>query len=139
MSQTGMRLTVHIGEEVIGPDPPDLADASCGAIATFRGVVRGGEGARRVTAIDYECYREMAERAIANVLEEEAARYGLRAAHVVHRVGNVRAGEASVLVAVACAHRGEAFDAVRAIIDAIKARAPIWKKEHYADGTSRWL
>jgi molybdopterin synthase catalytic subunit len=73
------------------------------------------------------------------VLYDAAARYELRGARVVHRTGIVRAGESSVLVAVAAAHRAPAFDALRDIVEALKRRAPIWKKEHYAGGEARWL
>jgi molybdopterin synthase catalytic subunit len=117
----------------------DIADDGSGAVAVFRGVVRADNRGREVEAIEYECYRAMAEREVLAVLYDAAARYELRGARVVHRTGIVRAGESSVLVAVAAAHRAPAFDALRDIVEALKRRAPIWKKEHYAGGDARWL
>ena len=133
------RCTVRITDEPIGGEPSGMADAHCGALATFRGIVRARADGREVAAIDYECYREMAEKEMLSVANEAAARFELRSVFVAHRTGRVRAGETSVLVAVAAAHRGQAFDALRSIVDALKERAPIWKKEIYPDGTSRWL
>jgi len=133
------RLTVTISQETIGSEPSGMAGARCGAVVTFRGVVRAQAGGREVVAIDYECYREMAEKEMRSVVSEAAARYGLESVYVAHRTGTVRAGETSVLVAVTSAHRSQAFDAIRAIVDALKQRVPIWKQERYADGSSRRL
>lgn len=134
------RFLVDIVETPIGDDlAAHIADDGCGAVAVFRGVVRAQNGGREVEAIEYECYRAMAEREMLAVLHEVAARYGLHAARVVHRTGRVAVGESSVLVAVAAAHRAAAFDALREIVEALKRRAPIWKKEHYAGGEARWL
>ena len=134
------RLIVRISERPIDSDAgAGLADTRSGAVATFRGVVRAHGGGHEVVAIEYDCYREMAEKEMIAVLNDTAARYGLHSALIIHRSGTVPAGETSVLVAVAAAHRGPAFDAVRVIVDLLKERAPIWKKEHYRDGTSRWL
>jgi len=133
------RFRVLITGERLPAGAPDLADGRCGAVATFRGVVRARTGSREVVAIDYECYSEMTAREVLRVLREAAARYPLRAAYVAHRTGRVPAGESSVIVVVAAAHRGHAFDALRDIVEALKEQVPVWKKEIYADGTSRWL
>jgi molybdopterin synthase catalytic subunit len=103
-----------------------------GAIVTFQGTTR------EVERLHYEAYREMAEERIATIVRDAIARHGLEAAAAEHRVGAVPLGEASVIVAVAAAHRGEAFAGAREIIDRIKAEAPIWKKE-VEEGAERWV
>jgi molybdopterin synthase catalytic subunit len=103
-----------------------------GAVVTFEGTVRD------VDFLDYETYREMAEERMAAIVSECIERYGLEAAVAEHRVGLVALGEPGVVVAVAAAHREEAFAGARAIIGAIKAQAPIWKRE--LDGAqARWV
>jgi molybdopterin synthase catalytic subunit len=107
-----------------------------GAIVSFQGTTR------EVTRLDYEAYREMAERKIAEILLECVERHGLAAAAAEHRVGPVPLGESSVIVSVSAAHREEAFSGARDAIDRIKAEAPIWKREveATADGESgRWV
>ena len=105
---------------------------AAGAIVTFQGTTRD------VERLEYEAYREMAEQRMASIVTEAVERHGLEAAAAEHRVGSVPLGEASVIVAVAAAHREEAFAAAREIIDRIKAEAPIWKKEVQAGG-ERWV
>jgi len=100
-----------------------VRDPRAGAVLLFEGTTRD------VEALDYEAYAEMAEPRLAAIAEEEAARHGLCAAAVEHRTGRVALGEASVIVAVSAPHRGEAFAGGRAIIDRLKAEAPIWKRE----------
>ena len=140
MEHASGKLIVRIEEGVIAEDAAShLADARSGAVASFRGVVRAHDGGRDVAAIEYECYREMAEKEMTGVLQDAMSRHDLHAALIIHRNGKVPAGETSVLVAVAAAHRRPAFDAVREIVDALKTRVPIWKKEHYRDGSSDWL
>jgi molybdenum cofactor biosynthesis protein MoaC/molybdopterin converting factor subunit 1 len=107
-----------------------------GAIVVFAGTTR------EVERLDYEAYSEMAEERIGTILYDCVARHGLEAAAAEHRVGSVRLGEPSVLVAVAAAHRGEAFAAAREAIDRIKAEAPIWKREVEGSGEgerTRWV
>ena len=89
--------------------------------------------------LDYEAYREMAERRIAEILAACVARHGLEAAAAEHRIGAVPLGEARLIVAAAAAHRAEAFAGARDAIDRIKAEAPIWKRELGGDGVSRWV
>ena len=103
-----------------------------GAIVTFQGVTR------EVDRLEYEAYAEMAEERIAAILAECRERHGLEAAAAEHRTGSVPLGEPSVVVAVAAAHRGEAFAGAREAIDRIKAEAPIWKQE-IEGGESRWV
>ena len=103
-----------------------------GAIVTFEGTVRD------VEFLDYESYREMAEEMMAAIVGDCIERHGLEAAAVEHRVGRVALGEPGVVVAVAAAHRAEAFAGAREMIDRIKARAPIWKQE-LDGGDARWV
>jgi MoaE-MoaD fusion protein len=103
-----------------------------GAVVTFEGTVRD------VDFLDYEAYREMAEEQIAKILSAAIERHGLEAAAAEHRVGQVALGEPGVVVAVAAAHRAEAFAAAREVIDEIKARAPIWKRE-LDRGQAHWV
>ena len=105
---------------------------SAGAIVTFEGTVRD------VEFLHYEAYREMAEQAMAAIAAECIERHGLHAAAAEHRIGRVALGEPGVVVAVAAAHREEAFAGARELIDRIKAQAPIWKQE-IDDGVARWV
>ena len=105
---------------------------SAGAIVTFQGTTRD------VDHLEYEAYREMAEERIAAIVAEAVERHGLEAAAAEHRTGTVERSAPSVIVAVAAAHRGEAFAAAREIIDRIKSEAPIWKKEVEGE-QERWV
>jgi molybdopterin synthase catalytic subunit len=119
-------------------DPLDLAGAAgavrdprAGAVVLFEGVTRD------VPELRYEAYAEMAEEHMRRIGEEEAARHGLCAVAIEHRVGAVPLSEPSVVIAASAPHRGEAFAGGRALIDRIKAEAPIWKQEVTADGIRR--
>jgi molybdopterin synthase catalytic subunit/molybdopterin converting factor small subunit len=109
-----------------------VRDPRAGAVVTFQGVTR------EVDHLDYEAYAEMAVEAVRRIAEAAVERHGLCAAAVEHRVGTVPLSEPSVIVAVSAPHRGEAFAGGREIIDALKARAPIWKKE-VEGGEGRWV
>jgi molybdopterin synthase catalytic subunit/molybdopterin converting factor small subunit len=100
-----------------------VRDPRAGALVTFSGVTRD------VPALDYEAYREMAERQLAAIVRSALERHGLCAAAAEHRIGTVALSEASVIVAASAPHRAEAFAGAREIIDEIKAHAPIWKRE----------
>lgn len=101
----------------------------------FLGTVRDhSDGKEGVTHLEYEVYEEMVEQKIGSVVEEAVAKWPVLAAAVEHRSGVVLLGEASVAVAVAAAHRADAFDAAEFIIDELKKSAPIWKKEHWPGG-----
>jgi MoaE-MoaD fusion protein len=106
-----------------------VRDPRAGAVVLFEGVTR------EVAELDYEAYVEMAEPKLAAIAAEEAGRHGLCAVAVEHRTGTVPRGEPSVIVAASAPHRGEAFAGARALIDRVKAEAPIWKVE--VDGTDR--
>lgn len=111
-----------------------LQSARAGAIVTFAGRVRDHARGHSVIKLEYEAYAEMAERVFAQIASEARAQFGVEDIAVHHRSGTLAVGEVSVVVAVAAAHRGQALDACRYVIDNLKQRAPIWKKEHGPDG-----
>lgn len=119
-------------------DPQAAVDAvmtdSDGAYVLFVGVVRDHSRGRQVTGLQYEVYAPLAKKQLARLVEDVARRWNLRCS-LLHRYGYVAVGEASVVVCVAGAHRGDAFDACRWVIDTLKADVPIWKKEFATDGT----
>ena len=109
-----------------------------GALCLFVGVVRNENRGRPVVRLEYEAYEEMALPLMRQIAAEARKRHPVTLVRLVHRLGPLAIGEASVAVAVASPHRGEAFAACRYAIDTLKAEVPIWKKEFYADG-SEWL
>ncbi len=109
-----------------------------GAVVTFVGVVRNQNRGKRVLHLEYEAYPEMAIDKMREIGEEIAGRWGLRHVAIVHRVGRLEIGDASVVIAVAAPHRDVAFEACRYAIDRLKETVPVWKKEIYADGEV-WL
>ena len=115
------------------------AREDCGAIAQFQGTTRDHHAGRRVTSLAYEAYERMAQDALDRIEREACGRFGIASCGVVVRLGVVPPGEASVVITVASAHRGPAFDACRWAIDTLKATAPIWKKERYEDGDEAWV
>ena len=111
----------------------------CGAVVVFSGTARDRAAGRKgVDQLEYEAYEEMTLPLMKEIVAEAKRRFPITEVRLVHRVGRLEIGEASVAVAVASPHRAEAFDACRFAIDTLKAKVPIWKKEHYADGTT-WL
>ena len=109
-----------------------------GAVAVFSGVVRAVHAGRRVKGIEYDCFLPLAEKELARILSQAQKKWPARV-EAVHRIGSLRVGEASVIVAAGSMHRREAFEACRWVIDEIKTRLPIWKKEKYVKGNGRWL
>ncbi len=135
----------RLGPFRVSSDPVDfaalsaaVADPAAGAIVSFAGVVRNRSRGKAVSHLDYEAYGAMAERVMAQIAEEMAARWGLCAIAMTHRVGRLAVGEASIGVAVSAPHRGEAFAACAYAMDRIKEILPVWKKEHAEDG-SYWV
>lgn len=110
-----------------------------GAALLFVGVVRDHNDGREVGHLEYSAFREMAERVLRQIAAEAAERWDTGAIAVVHRVGRLELGEASVAIAVASPHRDAAYQTSRYIIEQLKRRAPIWKKEGYLEGESEWL
>jgi molybdopterin converting factor subunit 1 len=111
---------------------------SCGAVLTFIGEVRDFARGESVTALDYEAYAAAAEHQMAVIADEIEQQFGVDRVAIVHRTGLLQPGEASVVISVASPHRAEAFDAARHAIERLKVLVPIWKKEHYASG-STWI
>ena len=110
-----------------------------GAALLFVGTVRETNDGRAVTGIDYSAYVPMAERELAAIVAESAGRFGTTDIVVEHRVGTLGLGEASVVIAAAHPHRAPAFEACRFVIEELKRRLPVWKREHYADGAREWI
>ena len=111
-----------------------LKSRSTGGIVSFLGVVRGESKGKPVEHIEIEVYEEMAERQLDAIRREAVDRFGVEEVAVVHRYGGLKASENILLIVVASAHRAEAFDACRYVIDEIKRRVPIWKKEVTPEG-----
>ncbi|MEM0287387.1 MAG: molybdenum cofactor biosynthesis protein MoaE [Nitrososphaerota archaeon] len=116
-----------------------VTDKSAGGIVLFVGTVRNTSEAGEVKGIFYEAYKEMAEKRIEQIEEEAKKNWPIKKIAVLHRVGKLKLSEISVAVAVSSAHRKEAFEACRFIIDRIKQDAPIWKKELLKTGTEKWV
>ncbi len=110
-----------------------------GAIVLFSGEVRNHHQGKSVSRLEYEAYGPMAEKMIKDILEDAKARFELHFADACHRVGPVDIKESAVVVVTSSSHRDEAYAANRHIIDRIKFEVPIWKKEHFADGTFIWV
>lgn len=116
-----------------------LVDVQAGACVTFEGWVRNRNEGQAVHSLEYEAYPELAEKEASRILGEARVKFDLLNGVAVHRVGHLQLGEMAVWVGVTAEHRDAAFAACRYIIDEIKARVPIWKKEHYVAGTSQWI
>ena len=115
-----------------------VVDDRAGAIATFLGTVRAESRGRDVIALEYEAYEDMAEEVIAEIADEVQERYDLCKVAVMHRTGRVEVGETSVAIAVSAPHRQDALAACADMIEALKARVPLWKKELY-EGGEEWI
>src|SRR5258705_1742264 len=129
-------MRVEITDEVI-PAAEIVAAIKAGtdgAVCVFDGIVRDNTRGRKTLHLDYEAYREMALEQMRALAGEAVVKFGVRDVTLVHRLGRLGVGETSVLVVVASAHRGAAFDACRWLIDTLKKTVPIWKKEQFVDG-----
>jgi Molybdopterin converting factor, large subunit len=110
-----------------------------GASILFVGTVRETNDGRRVSGMDYTAYISMAEREMQSIVAEAAAKFPGSFTAIEHRIGELAVGDASVAIATSHAHRDEAYAANRYAIEQLKARVPIWKREHYVDGTREWV
>ena len=117
----------------------EVASPASGASTLFVGTVREVNAGKAVSGIDYSAYEAMAEEELARVVAEATARFGTDQIVVEHRLGTLVLGEASLVIAVSHARRAPAMDAQRWLIEEIKRRVPIWKREHYIDGTREWV
>jgi molybdopterin synthase catalytic subunit len=115
-----------------------VSDAAAGGVTLFVGAVRDHDENKSVTGLEYSAHPTALDQ-LADVAEEVGREYDVLAVAAVHRVGPLAIGDAAVVVATAAAHRGEAFEASRALIDRLKQRVPIWKHQLFADGTDEWV
>ena len=115
-----------------------VADSGAGAVVSFSGVVRDSDGGRSVTELEYVGHPTAAQ-VITELAEEFAARPEVRAVAVSHRVGLLGIGDVALACAVSAAHRGEAFRACADLVDEVKRRLPIWKRQVFADGEEEWV
>jgi molybdopterin synthase catalytic subunit len=117
----------------------ELQDLGCGGYTSFEGWVRDQNEGQWVTRLEYEAFQALAVKEGDRIVAEALQRFGVAHALCIHRVGSLSLGEMAVWVGVSSAHRGEAFEACRYIIDEVKHRVPIWKKEYYQSGDSGWV
>ena len=140
MAATAERVICRITRERI--DAQELIDAvqtpADGAVCVFYGVVREDSHNKKVRWLEYDAYPEMAEKKMREILDEAAQKWPEQRAAIVHRIGRLEIGEASVVIAVGSPHRGESFEACRYVIDRVKQEVPIWKKEVFTDGEA-WV
>jgi molybdopterin synthase catalytic subunit len=129
-----MRVAILDHELPISEVLSEIRSAPDGAVCTFEGIVRNHTRGRQTLYLDYEAYRDMALAQMQQLAAESLTRFAIRDVALLHRLGRLEIGETSVLIVVASAHRGAAFDACRWLIDTLKKQVPIWKKETFADG-----
>jgi molybdopterin synthase catalytic subunit len=116
-----------------------VADPAAGGTCVFLGTVRDHSDAGRVTRLSYEAWEELATRRLGEIADEMFERWPVRKIALLHRTGDLAVGEASVVVACSAPHRSQAFEACRHGIERLKQDVPIWKKEHFVEGESRWV
>jgi molybdopterin synthase catalytic subunit len=135
------RVEIRTADFDVGAELDALreGDGGVGGLVAFVGTVRDASDGRDVATLELEHYPGMTERAIEAMVDAAIARFGIRAAKVIHRIGRLGARDRIVLVAVAAAHRGEAFQAAEFLMDWLKTEAPFWKKELDAGGQGRWV
>ena len=117
----------------------ELEATGVGAVVCFEGLVRDHNDGRAVSGLSYQAYVELAEAEGGKIIEEAGNRFAVERVICVHRVGDLALGEVAVWAGVSAGHRAAAFGACRYVIDAVKARVPIWKREQYAEGAPAWL
>jgi molybdopterin synthase catalytic subunit len=117
----------------------DVSSHDAGAVVLFLGTTREFTRGRRTASLDYECYPQMAEQKLAELEAEARRRWPVIGCSIVHRLGRLELGEASIAIAVSSPHRADAFAAGQWLIDTIKEVVPIWKCENWADGTKEWV
>ncbi|WP_348261896.1 molybdenum cofactor biosynthesis protein MoaE [Telmatobacter sp. DSM 110680] len=132
----GQTTVVRLAREPIAADALVTAakQGEDGAVVVFDGIVRNNSRGRRTLYLDYEAYEEMATKQMNELAREAITRFGIRHVSIVHRLGRLHVGETSVLIIVASAHRAQAYEASRWLIDTLKKTVPIWKKETFVDG-----
>jgi len=133
---TGVEQLIRLCSEPIQPEIWTKAakQGEDGAVVVFDGIVRNNTRGRRCLYLDYESYEALAEKQMGELAAEARSRFGVRHVTMIHRLGRLNVGETSVLIVVASAHRAQAFEACRWLIDTLKKTVPIWKRETFADG-----
>lgn len=116
-----------------------LTNHAAGALVTFEGWVRDHHEGRAVTALEYEAYEQLAVKEGSRIISAAQKKFAIKQVICVHRTGALKLGDIAVWIGVSAAHRDAAFEACRFVIDEVKSRVPIWKKEFYADGDSGWV
>lgn len=129
-----MRVEILDGKLPLEAVIASIKAGADGAVCIFDGIVRNNTRGRETLYLDYEAYREMALTQMQTLAAEAVEKFGVRDVALLHRLGRLTVGETSVLIVVASAHRGAAFDACRWLIDTLKKQVPIWKKETFVDG-----
>lgn len=117
----------------------DLANPAAGALVSFEGWVRDWNNGREVRFLEYECYEKLALKEGTMICQEAIERFDILEVRCFHRIGRIAVGEMAVWAGATAAHRSAAFQACQYVIDEVKHRVPIWKKETYADGGSEWV
>lgn len=132
-----MSKKIHLQREPLDLDAllAETADPACGALVVFSGTVRNHHGGKGVERLGYSAHPALVEKVLAELEAEVLERFEVNQCRIVHREGELEIGEDSVLVVVRSPHRGAAFEAARYAIDTLKERTPVWKQEHYADGS----
>src|SRR5690606_4849358 len=113
----------------------ETRDPASGALVVFSGTVRNHHAGKGVVRLEYSAHRALVEQVLAELEQEVIERFGVQQCRIVHREGTLDIGDDSVLIVVRSAHRPQAFEAARYAIDTLKVRAPVWKREHYSDGS----
>ncbi|NNM53722.1 MAG: molybdenum cofactor biosynthesis protein MoaE [Spirochaetales bacterium] len=134
-----MSSTFFLSDEALEYLPEWSVPESCGAVVSFWGKVRNQNEGRRVQKLEYSAYDVLAEKEGLRIVNEALERFPIDVVRAVHRLGLLAIGEAAVVVEVASAHRGEAFEACCWVIDEVKRRVPIWKREVYEQGGAEWV
>ncbi|MAF82842.1 MAG: molybdopterin-converting factor chain 2 [Chromatiales bacterium] len=116
-----------------------VADETSGAYVAFEGWVRNHNEGQQVLRLEYEAFESLGTKEGERIIREAEQRFGISTVYCVHRLGKLEIGDLAVIVGVSTPHRGEAFEACRYIIDEVKHRVPVWKKEHYVNGDSGWV
>ena len=133
-----VRVTQDVLDDAVGRAvEAAVAAPECGAVVTFRGVVRDDDGGRHVTSLDYEAHPD-ATAVLQKVCQAVAAETGLRVA-ATHRFGHLTVGDVALVASASAGHRKEAFEACSLLVERIKAEVPIWKKQQFTDGESEWV
>lgn len=114
-------------------------DPAAGALLLFAGTVRNSNDDRPVEGLSYSAHETMAERILGEIEAEAVAKFEVSSCHILHRLGDLALGDVSVLIGVRSAHRAAAYEASRYAIEELKKRVPIFKEEHYTDGSAEWL